>query len=118
MEGDFLSENYMAELMEMSKQMAGLQAEVSSLKSDMKSTWTRIEEQRGMIDTVHELALSVRDLANEQKNQSTSLTALRKDVDDLRLEPGKRWNHAVSTLIGAIIALIVGFFAGYLGVSK
>ncbi len=87
-----------------------LSEEVASLKSELKSTWKRIDEQQKLSEAVHTLALSVRDLTNAQRNNTEAITALRRDVDELQQKPAKRWD----SVVGVVITVITTAFVTYM----
>lgn len=86
-----------------------LSEEMAGFKSELKSTWKRIDEQQKLSESVHTLALSVRDLTNAQKNNTEAITALRRDVDELQQKPAKRWESAVGVVITVILTAVVTY---------
>ena len=86
-----------------------LTSAVSALQTEVKSTWKRIDEQKQLAESVHTLALSVRDLTNAQKNTSEVIANLRRDVDELQQKPAKRWDGIVTTVITALVTAIITF---------
>ncbi len=83
--------------------------DIASLKSELKSTWKRIDEQKQLAESVNTLALSVRDLTNAQKNNTDTIADLRHDVDELKEKPAKRWEGVVGVVITAIATAVITY---------
>ena len=68
-----------------------------------------INEQRELTKAVQTLTLTIRDLANEQKNLSDTVSCVRKDVDELKEKPAKRWENLVSIVISIVVTALLTF---------
>lgn len=96
-------------LEDLSRNVMEIRELIVKLQEEMKAVWRRIDDQKQLVDTVHDLALSVRDLANEQKTTSLAVTALRKDVDDLQEKPARRWDALVGVILSAMVGGVITF---------
>lgn len=102
------NEQLTREVMTMRQDMAGLTEQV-------KAAFKRIDEQKKLTETVHELAASIKVLT-ERMEQAARRTEqadkeqarLRTDVDALRLKPAGRWEHLVGQAITLIVAAVLG----------
>lgn len=74
--------------------------EIGSLKHRMSA----VEE---IVSVVHQLAQELVGLAKEVSFMNQTLVQLTAKVATLEAKPAKRWEGAVTTLIGAIIGAIV-----------
>lgn len=95
---------------QLAQQMLQISATVAGLQETVKGALKRIDEQKQLSESVHSLALSVRDLTNAQNNMSIAVTTLQKDVDELRAKPAKRWESAVGTVITVMLTSVVTYF--------
>ena len=75
---------------ELEKAVSSLKTQQAAMRRDLKTAFRRIEEQTRLTDTVHQLALSIRDLANKQEHIQQDVQRIRGDVDELKGKPGKR----------------------------
>lgn len=89
--------------------LIGIREDISVLKTEMKSTWKRIDEQKQLAESVHTLALSVRDLTNAQKNSTEAIAELRRDVDEIQSKPAKRWESVVGVVVTVFVTAIVTY---------
>lgn len=97
------------------KQTAEVLASIRGLEEQVKTLFRQQEEQRKLTDSVHQLALSVRELTVKQTSIGTDVAGLRKDVDEIKGKPAKRWDALITTaltgavgvLVGALMALII-----------
>ncbi|MBE5786819.1 MAG: hypothetical protein E7324_04680 [Clostridiales bacterium] len=99
---------------EMERSILSLHTQITALRRDMKTAFRRIDEQTRLTDTVHQLALSIRDLANKQENTQQQMGALRQDVDDLKGRSGKRWDLMVMEIIKYVALTAAGYLIAHL----
>ena len=76
----------------------------------MKTAFRRLDEQTRLTDTVHQLALSIRDLANKQDSAQQDINRISRDVEDLKGRPGKRWESLGLELIKYAVLAAAGYF--------
>lgn len=76
-----------------------------------KSNTKRLDEDERKIDDIHNLALSVRDLATEVKLMREDLNKMDKRVLAIEDKPNKRmdqlWGFLMSALIGGLISYVL-----------
>lgn len=84
--------------------------EQAAMREQIKTIFNTMTEQKKLTESVHTLALSVRDVINEQKTQSkeinnlaSCITLVRADVDGIKEKPARRWESVVSILITAVV---------------
>lgn len=75
----------------------------------------RIKKLEGEHETLQQLATSVAVMAEQLKTMNSNVNNLTNKVDELEGKPGKRWDNIVDKLLWAILAAIVAFFLGRLG---
>lgn len=98
----------------MEKSIAALQAQNAAMRRDLKAAFRRIDEQTRLTDTVHQLALSIRDLANKQENTQQAVASIRQDVDELKNKPVRRWETAVMEIIKYMAMAAMGYLGAHL----
>lgn len=96
---------------EMERSISALKTQAAAMRKDLKAAFRRIDEQTRLTDTVHQLALSIRDLANKQENTQQAVASIRHDVDELKSKPGKRWEAVAWELIKYFVLAVAGYAA-------
>ena len=99
---------------ELERVISTLRAQAAAMRRDIKTAFRRIDEQTKLTDSVHELALSVRDLANNQEHTRQDVARISRDVDELKGRPGKRWETAVMELVKYAVLAAAGYLAARL----
>jgi len=61
--------------------------------------------------STEKLALSMENMAEEQKRQGEQIRELRDNVDNMEKEPGDVWNRIKSKALDAFIGAVSGAFA-------
>lgn len=95
---------------EIEKGLSALWAQHAALRRDVKTAFRRLDEQTRLTDTVHQLALSIRDLANKQDSAQQDINRISRDVEDLKGRPGKRWESLGLELIKYAVLAAAGYF--------
>lgn len=87
-----------------------------------KSNSHRLDELEEKTDTLHRLTTAVEVMASEQKHQGetmaeikTDVAALGKKVDAVEKKPAKRWEGLVEKALWAVIAAVIAFLLGRVG---
>lgn len=81
--------------------------EQARIKEQLKTLFEHQERQDKLLDTVHEIAASVRMLAQAQAETTKKLEALSADVNDIKNKPAKRWDGVVSVIITAVVTAFI-----------
>ena len=95
---------------ELEKAVSSLKTQQAAMRRDLKTAFRRIEEQTRLTDTVHQLALSIRDLANKQEHIQQDVQRIHGDVDELKGKPGKHWDAVALELIKSALLAAAGYF--------
>lgn len=72
----------------------------------------KLEEESGVI---HQLATSVAVMAEQMKNMNANVTTLTSEVEELKEKPGRRWDSMVDKAVWAVLAAIIAFMLGRMG---
>lgn len=70
----------------------------------------RIEQLEEEQKVIHNLALSVKELASNQMHMKSDLSEIKADVKSLSAIPSQRWNN----LINQGVAILIGMALSYL----
>ena len=95
---------------------------LTTVEERSKTNTHRIDELAGHVDAVNRLAIAVEVMASEQKHQTAAMGELKHDVtnlgakvESLEQKPAKRWDNLVEKVIWAVVAAVVAFFLGRVG---
>ena len=90
-------------------------AKLAEIDSRSKSNTHRLDKLTETTEAINSLAVSMKELAVEQKNMSKSVDKLTTDVETLKAEPGKRWKFVIEKAIYFVVAAVVGFILARVG---
>lgn len=88
--------------------------QLARIDERIKTVEGAVEKQGEMIEAVIKLAEAVKNQSEGLKRVEGSVTCLRKDVDELRFKPARRWDTIVSTGITAVASGGIAFLIGRL----
>lgn len=95
---------------------------VAEVDHRAKSNTRRIDKLEQQTDAIQSLATSVEVLVKEQGHQTEAMDRIEKNVEKLdgkvealEKKPAKRWETIVDKLIWAILAAVVAFVLGRIG---
>ena len=91
--------------------------ELSAQKEQIKTLFTRVNEQKTLTDSVHKLAISLERLTSAQKFTADKVDDLTGDVEELKNKPAKRWDSATTVVITAIINAGITFILTQVGLK-
>ena len=75
----------------------------------------RIKKLEGEHEVLHQLATSVAVMAQQMENMNGSVEALSGKVYTLESKPGKRWDAIVDKAVWAVLAAVIAFLLGRIG---
>lgn len=88
---------------------------LTRLESDLKTAFSKIDELRNRQNAFDDLVISVKQLAIREENVEADIKEIKADVKTLTNKPAERWNDLVKTVIGLIVAAVVGFILAKVG---
>ena len=91
--------------------------ELAAQKEQIKTLFTRVNEQKTLTDSVHKLAISLERLTLAQKRTADKVDDLTGDVEELKNRPAKRWDSAATVVITAIITAVLTFIFTQVGLK-
>ena len=95
--------------------MEDIERTVVQHTEQIKTLFSRVEQQEKMMQSINDLTLSVKELALGQKNLKEDVTTLRGDVDEIKSKPGKKWEEVTGKILWAVLAAAIGVFLGKFG---
>ena len=75
----------------------------------------RIKKLEGEHETLQQLATSVAVMAEQMKTMNSNVNSLACKVEHLEEKPGKRWDAVVDKIIWAVLAAVLAFLLGRMG---
>ena len=75
----------------------------------------RIKKLEGEHEVLHQLTTSVAVMAQQMETMNGSVEALSGKVDTLESKPGKRWDAIVDKAVWAVLAAVIAFLLGRIG---
>ena len=91
--------------------------DIAAQKEQIKTLFTRVNEQKTLTDSVHKLAISLERLTSAQKSTADKVDDLTGDVEELKNKPAKRWDSATTVVITAIITAVITFILTQIGLK-
>lgn len=88
---------------------------LTRLESDLKTAFSKIDELRNRQNAFDDLVISVKQLAIREENVEADIKEIKADVKTLTNKPAERWNDLVKTIIGLVVAAVVGFILAKVG---
>ena len=83
---------------------------LTEVEQRSRSNTHQIEELKESTKILSSLALSVEKLAVKQEYTNESIDGIRKDLDDIKGTPARRWEKFVVALITALAGWAFGHF--------
>lgn len=90
---------------------------LTAVEDRAKSNSRRLDKVEERQDELGELVTSVRVLAEREENVENDVKEIKSDVKTLTEKPGKKWDSLIEKAITAIVAILVGYVAGKLGLG-
>ena len=102
---------------ELEKQIRTMVTEQARQGEQIKTLFNSVGELKQLAESVHEIALGVRDLTRAQQSMGEKVGKLSADVDEIKSKPAKRWDSIVAYVITAVIGAVVGYISTKIGLK-
>ena len=79
---------------------------VQGIKEQISGISHRLDKLEGLTSSVHEVALSVREMSTKQQDMEEKLDAMTSSVNELKAKPGDRWDKAMLTIMTAALTAL------------
>lgn len=90
---------------------------LTEVESRSKSNTKRLDDVEKRQDKLDDLVVSVRLLADREKNVEDDVGIIKSDVQELKEKPGKRWEGVIDKIIFAAVGAVVTFLLMKLGIG-
>lgn len=88
---------------------------LTSVEAVAQSNKERLDEVERRQDNLETLAASVATLATREERVEKDVKEIKADVKTLAAKPGKRWDAAVDKVVWALLAAVIAFLLGRIG---
>ena len=90
---------------------------LAALEAVYKSLSDRTDKLEGLVETVHELATSMKLVADKQSELTDHIGSLDQKLEDIKERPAKRWESVVDKALTAVVSVVIGFILARLGIA-
>lgn len=88
---------------------------LTEVEQRAKSNARRLDEVEARQDNLDKLASSVVALATKQEDMDGDVKEIKADVKSLAAKPGKRWEAIADKVVWAVLAAVLAFLLGRVG---
>ena len=88
---------------------------LTEVEGRSKSNTHRLEELERRQDNLDDLVSTVKVLAVREENVENDVKEIKNDVKSIKDKPGQRWDAIVDKVIWAVLAAVIAFFLGRIG---
>lgn len=88
---------------------------LTEVEERSKSNTHRLDEVERRQDNLDKLATSVSLLAEREERVESDVKEIKCDVKTLAEKPGKRYDSLVDKVVWAVLAAVIAFFLGRIG---
>ena len=88
---------------------------LTEVEQRSKSNQHRLEEVENRQDNLDRLTTSVSLLAEREERMESDVKEIKSDVKTLDEKPAKRWEAVVEKALLAVVAAVVAYFLGRMG---
>lgn len=88
---------------------------LSKVEERAKSNTKRLDEVEERQNNLDDLVASVRVLATREERVEKDVTEIKSDVKSIKEKPGKRWEAMVDKIVWAVLAAVIAFLLGRVG---
>jgi hypothetical protein len=88
---------------------------LTELEGRSRSNQHRIDELEKRQDNLDTLVSTVKVLADREERVECDVREIKGDVKSLKDKPGKRWDAIVDKAVWAILAAVIAFMLGRIG---
>lgn len=105
------------EIIKIEREVADLKADQSALAERVKTLFTHVEKQDKLIDTVNNLALSLKGMVEKMAHVEGQVNGLCADVAEIKQKPAKRWDSIIEKALMLIVGALVGLILTRIGLQ-
>lgn len=94
-----------------------IQAKLVRQEEQIKTLFKQQDAIQTLTETVHTLAMSIQKQGISLQNTEKKVDGMKKDVDELKTKPAKRWEHTITVIITAVVTAIATFVLTKIGLK-
>jgi hypothetical protein len=88
---------------------------LTEVEGRSRSNTHRLDEIERRQDNLDDLVSTVKVLAVREENVENDVKEIKSDVKSLKDKPGQRWDSIVDKVIWAVLAAVIAFILGRIG---
>ena len=88
---------------------------LTEIEGRSKSNTHRLDELEKRQDNLDDLVGTVKVLAVREENVENDVKEIKNDVKSIKDKPGQRWDSIVDKVIWAVLAAVIAFILGRIG---
>ena len=88
---------------------------LTEVEERSKSNTHRLEELERRQDNLDDLVSAVNVLSVREENVESVVKEIKNDVKSIKDKPGQRWDSIVDKIIWAVLAAVIAFILGRIG---
>jgi hypothetical protein len=88
---------------------------LTEVEERSKSNTHRLDEMERRQDNLDDLVTTVKVLADREERVEDDVKEIKNDVKSIKDKPGKRWDAIVDKIVWAVLAAIIAFVLGRVG---
>lgn len=88
---------------------------LTEVEGRSKSNTHRLDELERRQDNLDDLVSTVKVLAVREENVENDVKEIKNDVKSIKDKPGQRWDAIVDKVIWAVLAAVIAFILGRIG---
>ena len=88
---------------------------LTEVEERSKSNTHRLDEMEKRQDNIDDLVATVKVLADREERVEDDVKEIKNDVKTIKDKPGKRWDAIIDKIIWAVLAAMIAFLLGRVG---
>lgn len=88
---------------------------LTDVEARSKSNTKRLDEMEKRQDNLDTLVATVAVLAEKESNVENDVKEIKNDVKSIKEKPAKRWEAIVDKIVWAVLAAVIAFLLGRIG---
>lgn len=104
------------EMLTMEREIGALKQSDGKHEAQIKTIFQRLDSLDKLVDTVYSIAESTKILATNQGTIQKDVQGLKRDMDDMKQRPIKRWQLVLEKIVFTAIGIAVGWLMKKVGI--
>lgn len=104
------------EIIKIEREIADLKESKGRFEANFKTIFERLGDLSKLVDTVYSIAQSTEILATNQGTIQKDVQGLKRDLDDIKSRPVKRWGSIAKEIVLTATGILVGWLLKQFGI--